>query len=383
MQIELNKTYKGNSLEILKKFPDQHFNCCITSPPYYGLRSYGTEPQIWDEENVCIHEWGTKGMFCKKCLAWKGELGLEPTPELYLKHLKDIFREVYRVLKPEGTLFVNIGDANKDKGQLQLPERFSIMLTDELKFIRRRRIVWYKPGIMPTSQKDNFTLDYEDVFFFVKQKKYYFEQQFEQAEYDGRKDTMFKGSKKYNNPEITPDGSVNTFAKEGHERWTEVNGIKMRNMRSVWRIPSESLKEEHYATYPQKLVERIIKAGCPEEVCNKCSQPKQKLYKGTGKNTMNIRVRDVKENRIKHSDRVASEKEIENYKEHFDGERIEETKQCDCNAGFHPGIVLDPFMGSGTTGIVARKLNRNYVGIDLQYHTINEDRTHKELGFFR
>ena len=173
--IEINKTYQGNSLHILKTFPDNYFHSCINSPPYYGLRSYKTEHQVWDEvpELECSHDWGkeiiakntgggwndaekrenyenqrlknpkkerpgkvSQGMFCKKCSAWRGELGLEPTPKLYLKHLKDIFREVYRVLKTDGTLFVNIGDAHKDKGQLQLPERFSIMLTDELKFIR-------------------------------------------------------------------------------------------------------------------------------------------------------------------------------------------------------------------------------------------------------
>lgn len=414
--MEVNKTYQGNSLHILKTFPDNYFHSCINSPPYYGLRSYKTEHQVWDEvpELECSHDWGeeiiakntgggwndaekrknyenqrlknpkkerpervSQGAYCRKCLAWKGELGLEPTPELYLKHLKDIFREVYRVLRADGTLFVNIGDANKDKGQLQLPERFSIMLTDELKFIRRRRIVWYKPGIMPTSQKDNFTLDYEDLFFFVKQKKYYFEQQFEQAEYDGRKDTMFKGSKKYNNPEITPDGSVNTFAKEGHERWHEINGVKVRNMRSVWRIPSEAIQEEHFATFPQKLIERLIKAGCPEEVCSKCNEPVITKFVGKG-GGIGQSYHDHKDNIIK-GHRVTNNKAKGGHGYHREATKI----KCSCNAAFHPGVVLDPFMGSGTTGIVARKLNRNYVGIDLQYHTINEDRTHKELGFFR
>jgi len=418
--MEQNKTYQGNALTVLKTFPEKYFHCCVTSPPYYGLRSYQTEPQVWDEKFVCIHEWSkeiiatnsgggwfdpekrknyehqrlknpkkekqnkvSQGCFCKKCRAWKGELGLEPTPELYLKHLLQIFTEVKRVLRKDGTLFVNLGDKTDNKGMLQLPHRFSIMMVDELKFILRRNIIWHKPGIMPTSQKDNFSLDYEDVFFFTKSQKYYFEQPLEEAMYDGRKDTMFKGSKKYDNPNISPDGAVNTFAKEGHERWMEVNGKKMRIMRSVWRIPSEAITENHYATYPQKLVERIIKYACPEEVCNKCEKPKLKTYKGASQSAFNIRVRDVKKKRIKHSDRRASKEEVDNYKESYGDGRTEEIIVCNCNAGFHPGVVLDPFIGSGTTGIVARKLNRSYVGIDLTYHQLNEDRQNKELGFFR
>jgi len=197
------------------------------------------------------------------------------------------------------------------KTQMQIPARFSIRMTDELGFLLRNRIIWEK-NVMPTSAKDRFTNNYEDIFFFSKQQKYYFQQQLEPANYDGRKDTKFKGSNKYSSSEYTPDGNVNTFAKEGHERWTEINGIKMRNKRAIWKYSSEGIKEEHYATYPQKLIEPMIRAGCPE-----------------GK------------------------------------------------------IVLDPFIGSGTTGIVSRKLNRNFIGIDLKYHDISDNRLTSELGFFK
>jgi len=412
--IELNKTYPGNALEILKQFPDEYFHCCITSPPYLGLRSYNTEPQIWEDRRKCNHEWQeeiitnnsgggwnnpetrhqyptmrlrdpakenkskvSQGCYCKHCMAWKGELGLEPKPELYLDHLLQIFTEVKRVLRKDGTLFVNLGDKTDNKGMLQLPHRFSIMMVDELKFILRRNIIWHKPGIMPTSQKDNFSLDYEDIFFFTKSQKYYFEQPLEEAMYDGRKDTMFKGSKKYDNPNISPDGAVNTFAKEGHERWMEVNGKKMRIMRSVWTIPSEAIIENHYATYPQKLVERIIRYSCPEEICNKCNTPALKVFVGKG-GGIGESMHDHKDNIIKGM-RATNKKAKGGHGYH----RIEEKIVCNCYEGFHPGVVLDPFIGSGTTGIVARKLNRNYVGIDLAYHQINEDRTNKELGFFR
>ena len=137
--MEINKIYQGNSLDVLKTFHDNCIDCCITSPPYYNLRDYNTSGQIWDSVNGCQHDWidntyvrntdltadklqqGNKGAigrdnpvnnaFCSKCGAWYGELGLEPTPELYIKHLVQIFSEVKRLLKNDGTLWVNIGDS--------------------------------------------------------------------------------------------------------------------------------------------------------------------------------------------------------------------------------------------------------------------------------
>lgn len=439
--LEINKIYQGNALTVLKTFPDKFFYTCATSPPYYGLRSYGTEPQIWDGKEGCKHKWGgdiltnnsgggwfdpekrgqyenqrlknpkkekqnqvSQGCFCLKCGAWRGELGLEPSYKLFLDHLIQIFREVKRVLRDDGTLFVNLGDSysgsgspggdykNKRKGdeylrkynrnemaaktQMQLPSRFAIAMTDELGFLLRNRIIWEK-NVMPTSAKDRFTHNYEDIFFFSKQEKYYFEQQLEPANYDGRKDTKFKGSQKYNNPNYTPDGNVNTFAKEGYERWTEINGIKMRNKRSIWKVSSEALDEEHFATYPQKLIEPIIKAGCPEEICSVCNAPVLKVYEskggGVGKSMHNHEADKEKGNRCTNKDAKGGS----GY------HRVEDKIICRCNAEFHPGVVLDPFIGSGTTGIVARKLNRNFVGIDLKYHGISNHRLEKELGLFR
>ena len=137
----MNKILQGNSLDVLKSLPDESVNCVITSPPYWALRDYGTDGLIWDGDKNCNHEWlehrkkptGGKGSknanvgankndsanmrdhdvvsnFCNKCGAWKGSFGLEPTFELYIKHLCDIFDEVKRVLKKDGTCWVNIGD---------------------------------------------------------------------------------------------------------------------------------------------------------------------------------------------------------------------------------------------------------------------------------
>ena len=138
-KLDLNKIYKGNCLDVLKTFPDESVDMCITSPPYWGLRAYGTNPIIWDDDGLCEHEWGddllhptrgnrgeavesrhesagikqplvTDSNLCSKCGAWRGELGLEPDFNLFIKHLCDIFDEVKRVLKPHGSCWVNLGD---------------------------------------------------------------------------------------------------------------------------------------------------------------------------------------------------------------------------------------------------------------------------------
>jgi len=210
----------------------------MTSPPYYGLRKYDGEPQIWDNHNECEHQWGAEiirrdrgigkgqtakvgnqlreisgvetqqGQFCSLCSAWRGQLGLEPTPKLYIKHLCDIFDQVKTVMKKAGTLFVNLDDSFAGSGKgigsdhgkavftdtdiikghydippkslIAIPERFVIEMMNR-GWIRRNTIIWKKPSCMPESVKDRFTVDFEYLYMFSLQGKYYFEQQFEPA----------------------------------------------------------------------------------------------------------------------------------------------------------------------------------------------------------
>jgi DNA modification methylase len=272
----IDKIICGNNLDILKTISNESINCCITSPPYWALRDYGID----------------------------GQLGLEPTFQEYLDKLIAIFDEVKRVLRKDGTCWVVLGDTysggvnNNDskkvygaktlkpikaigfqcKSLLQIPSRFAIIMTDH-GWILRNEIIWYKPNAMPSSVKDRFTVDFERVFFFVKNKKYWFEQQLE--------------------PLTCPDFLKRTATnKQGNGQLAKSVrfGSKEigRNKRCVWKIPTKPFKEAHFATFPPALVEPMIKAGCPEN-----------------------------------------------------------------------GIVLDPFMGSGTVAEVALKLNRRFVGIEL------------------
>jgi len=283
--------YNGNCLDIMPNIPNESIDCCITSPPYWGLRDYGVE----------------------------GQLGLEPTFELYIEHLIQIFNEVKRVLKKEGTCWVVLGDSyagaggmgshvdNKakkgmqiiknyyrqkvknipNKSLCQIPSRFAIAMVDN-DWILRNKIIWYKRNAMPSSVKDRFTVDYEEVFFFVKNKKYYFEQQLEK--------TLTKDNS-VRNRDITKLNNTPGRTKMGG---LKINNYDYKNKRTTWDIPTKPFKGAHFAVFPEKLVKTCIEAGCPIG-----------------------------------------------------------------------GVTLDPFAGSGTTLLVAKKLERNFIGIELNKEYIN------------
>jgi len=214
--------YRGNALEVLKDMESESIDCVICSPPYWALRDYGIEPVIWDGDEDCEHEWGTKikqkghqhfrdftwetggqpkekesvevqeidkGNFCTKCGAWQGSLGLESTFQLYIQHLIQIFDEIKRVLKKTGTCWVNIGDSysgthveyseihprwqhgevlTKEMGRLckelplkclcQIPERFSIAMTDR-GWIKRNTIIWFKSYLISRKYSNLFVIN--------------------------------------------------------------------------------------------------------------------------------------------------------------------------------------------------------------------------------
>ena len=320
----------------ISNLPDNSIDCVVTSPPYFGLRDYGISNQI----------------------------GLEKTPTLYVEKLLRIFTEVYRVLKKEGTFWLNIGDSYagsghgyltefkgkqatnrgtlflvnkpptpvpsglKQKDLIGIPWMLAFALRDAGWYLRQD-IIWNKTNPMPESVRDRCTKSHEYIFLLTKSARYYFNHNviLEPAAYDGRKDTVMKGSQKY--AENSTGLNQQSFAARGHERWPQrgyvlKEGITgqtdqyhgknihctyvekpMRNKRSVWTVSTKPLKEAHFASYPPELITPCILAGCPEQ-----------------------------------------------------------------------GIVLDPFMGSGTTAIVAKRNNRNYIGFELnsEYIKIAEKR---------
>lgn len=432
--MKINHIYHGNALEVLRSLPGESISCVVSSPPYWGLRDYGPETAtVWDEQPGCEHEWGesfivnnsgggwnnpetrqnyptmrlrdpkkenpkqvSQGSFCQKCPAWRGALGLEPTFELYIRHLCSIFDEIKRVLRKDGTCWVNLGDSYAGSGSpggdfrdgkggdsylrpyqhngmpakslCLIPERFAIEMVNR-GWIARNKIIWYKRNCMPQSASDRFTVDYEPIFFFTKNPVYYFEQQFEKYTQPldrwGGDNLKDNGNSKWNN------GTGQELYRERNMRPNELG----RNKRTVWQITTEPTPEAHFATFPQKLVETPIKAGCPEHICTKCGKPREKIIEKIGTEKVPP---------------IGGIKHTENGNPIYSGNTEQAILQvigltdCGCRAPYEPGIVLDPFMGAGTTAIVARKLNRNFIGIEMnkQYINIAKSRMSKELGMF-
>jgi len=352
--------HNGDALTELKRLPSELVDCVICSPPYWGLRDYKTE----------------------------GQIGLEPTFEEYINKLIAIFSEVKRVLKKEGSCWVVLGDTysgmkvgntnNKQKNGVNtdsfvkqksetipekslcmIPSRFAISMIDS-GWILRNDIIWHKPNGMPSSAKDRFTIDYEHVFFFTKSQKYYFETQYEQLDSKPHKPgnlLAFNHMDNFKNTSGYMKRNLEYMQKHPDRVWYNSNG---RIKRSVWKITTQPYKMAHFAVYPEKLIEIPVKATCPEFICDKCNKPRNKIIESVlhqtrpGNHGKDSQLADV-------GHRLYS-----NLDKRLIAERTEKgLSDCGCNTGFHGGIVLDCFMGSGTTGLVAIKNARNFIGIEI------------------
>lgn len=324
---EKSQIVAGDALSVLRRISDNYIDCCVTSPPYYGLRDYGIE----------------------------GQLGLEETPQEYIDRLVLIFREVRRTLRPDGTLWINIGDSYsstggkaqphrdakggigkkgtrgeqgyaasaggflrphsigngiKKKDLLAIPWTLALALREDGWYLRQD-IIWNKPNAMPESVKDRCTKSHEYIFLLTKSNKYYFD--FEAIRepavgFDNRPPAGSRGAatpnqrRRKGNAKTFRGGGAYTggrsFENSGEVERESHGNVKnetgLRNRRSVWNVATQGYAKAHFATFPEKLIEPCILAGCRPG-----------------------------------------------------------------------GIVLDPFLGSGTTAVVAEKNDRDFIGVDL------------------
>jgi site-specific DNA-methyltransferase (adenine-specific) len=216
---------------------------------------------------------------------------------------------------------------------------------------------------MPSSAKDRFTVDYELLFFFTKSRKYYFEQQFEPWTDSNKHDLKraLNGHRRYGGKwKRAPPGMAFPESK------VVGNPVQGRNKRSVWKISTYPRSDMHFAVFPEAFVETPLRAGCPELVCRKCGSPREKI---TAPSVRSGRAHSGTKYDTKTSNAGRLSERREAYRKlGYEGSPapvVAGYRDCGCKAGFEPGVVLDPFVGSGTICVVAGKLGRNWMGIDV------------------
>lgn len=352
--------YCGHVLDVLRDLPAESIHTVVTSPPYWGLRDYGLGPMVWGGDPGCTHAWHERRWYteqsaavsdgsaeafsepgeenaerlkrarwrqdatCARCGVWRGSLGLEPTPDLYVQHLVEVFREVRRVLREDGTLWLNMGDSYasgevgrhdmrqdpaenpksipkwygssrqqtrletgvKPKDLLGMPWRVAFALQADGWYLRSD-IIWSKPNPMPESVTDRPTKAHEYLFLLAKSERYYYDA-------DAIREPLLIPNRSGTNPRYMELAQLNGRDRGRQDDTPIESNPAGRNKRTVWEIPTQPYPEAHFATFPEALVEPCVLAGCQEG-----------------------------------------------------------------------GTVLDPFAGSGTALLVAQRLGRHGIGIDL------------------
>ena len=438
---------QGDCREVLATLPAKSVQCCVTSPPYWGLRDYQVPATVWGGDPACDHEWGDlikinatnhtrngrdeaqpvekrvawlrtpvpQGKFCQRCNAWAGALGLEPTPDLFVGHLVEVFREVWRVLRDDGTLWMNLGDSYaaqggahggrsdnqtgvgarrvheagsgdqtarvppsgiKAKDLIGIPWMTAFALRADGWYLRSD-VIWHKPNPMPESVTDRPTQAHEHVFLLTKSPKYFYDA--EAIREEG----------------VIPAGTRAAKGSNARSGLKDVNGrppeywnyTGKRNARNVWSIATQPFPDAHFATFAPELAERCIKAGTSEGgCCPACGAPLERqterhiemasgsgksgrkpIGKGAGGEQTESGSYDIRLGPVVRSVTMGWQ------------------QGCTCSPSPPvPCTVLDPFGGAGTTGLVADRLKRDAVLIEVnpEYAAMAGRRLTKDAGLF-
>lgn len=421
-----NAVYHGDALEVLRTLPDESVHCCVTSPPYWGLRDYGLLPIVWGADPTCQHKWLetefianksggaseiqqsnigawnpdgilSKHSFCQLCGAWRGCLGLEPTPELYIKHMVEIFREAKRILRKDGTLFLNIGDSyagsgspggdfrdgkggdeylrpyNRKGGGLKpkdlcgVPWRVALALQSDGWWLRQD-IILSKRNPMPESVTDRCTKSHEYMFLLTKSSRYFYDA--EAIKEDSVDDESYLGRRprSQGNMNLLDPGNYKFHGSVKNGKLPFGQTYPKRNKRSVWEYSTQPFSGAHFATFSEPMILPCILAGTSERgCCSACGKPVERVVekKKTPRNELSQDDPRYRPNRY------IKNKYADELREGYECGMYSETKTtgwqpgCKCNAGTKPCVVLDPFGGSCTTAVVAHKHGRKFVMVEL------------------
>ena len=363
----------GDVFDCLRSLPDACVQCVVTSPPYWGLRDYGVE----------------------------GQIGLEPTPEAYVEKMVEVFREVKRVLRDDGTLWLNLGDSyagsgkagnnpeyqkrHTQFGKIEIKERMGKptpskkiglkpkdlvgipwMVAFALRadgWYLRSDIIWSKPNPLPESVTDRPTKSHEYVFLLSKSSRYFYDadairEPYAESTFIRAKSVNNATARKDNGTAINQRGLTAEQQTKAYSKVTETGG---RNKRSVWHIATQSFSEAHFATFPEALVEPCIKAGTSARgACPECGAPWRRVVeKGGG--TTGASWHDHSNDLVRGQVAPPSATFRDYYRRDIGWQP---SCTCGCEETI-PCVVLDPFGGTGTVAKVARDLGRSSILIEI------------------
>ncbi len=369
------KLWQGHVLDVLRALPARSVQCVATSPPYWGLRDYGTGG---------------------------AQLGLEPTPQEYVDKMVEVFREVRRVLRDDGTLWLNLGDSyagampgrndvdrkygpgsqgrglearrGLEAGNLVgIPWRVALALQAD-GWVLRQDIIWSKPSPMPESVRNRCTKAHEYVFLLTKGMGYFYDAEAIKengvsGEWNSRRSLGTPRNKTPSDP-VLKDMQRTQYADNTYHPPEDQTGA---NKRSVWTVAAQGYPGAHFAVWPPKLVALMIRAGTSAKgACALCGAPWERIV-----------ARVVSDARVSgggncigkqgHSAGGTGAQQESNYKQVMAARTVGWRPSCACGAGIVPCVVLDPFCGSGTTAAEAARLGRAGWGIDLSEKYLREN----------
>lgn len=358
----MNTILQGDCLAVLKTLPANLVQCCVTSPPYYHLRDYGVDAQI----------------------------GLEDTPQEYIDKLVQVFREVRRVLKEDGVLWLNLGDSYANdqkwgghpsgkhrkelhtmtrpqrftglpgKNLLMIPARVALALQED-GWILRQDCIWHKPTAMPESVTDRPTTAHEHVFLLAKNEHYFYDADAIREPLKPKTFTTFGIAHHEQGNDgrgLVKSDNWGRTVGERQPKLTAAGEIAGANKRSIWTVASQPYPEAHFATMPPKLVEPCILAGTSPRACEQCGAVWKRMIASTGQVNQreSAHVPGTCQTKTDSTGWAPTRRGTDHW---------QPTCTCPHNHGSGKCVVLDPFMGAGTVALVALQHHRHYLGIEL------------------